>query len=642
MRRTGTLLGLGTILGLIMLIAAACGGDDATATPSATAPPQIVEVTREVEVTKEVTVVETVEVTKEVQVPVEVTKEVVVTQEVEVTTEVVVTREVVVTPTPQPTATAVPPPTPSGEPVVSRLKVGTFFPIENNDPSNLRDDLPQLSPMYEALVRYGFTSLPEPMLASSWEVNPDASVWTFNLERGVQFHQGFGEMTADDVIHTIERYAREGVETSQSDFFRTNLVSTETPDDYTVILNLDAGRIDLADSLLHNKRTMIQSKAQFDATGQEGLEAGPAGTGPYQMVSREQSVNILYETVPYEHWRVTPDFPELEYVYINENATSLAALLAGEIHMARLPGDLEATAVDRGMRVIEAGDPTVALYTLLGGGIWKDDCPYGKIRKCEFPDLPDSDVAHDVTELPWVDIRVREAMNIAIDRDEIQQVLLNGRGIPMYVLNFHPGVRGFNPEWEAIHEEKYGYDPDRARALLAEVEAEIGQPLDFSNTIHALTAKPQFAGLVDLGLTIDSFWRAVGIEVPTEIRDFAAQLPHVFNGTTGGSAWTNSSEKFSDPFHLFLFYYSKAGPCCAFIEDDEVDALYEQAAPMNDLVQRDLVLRQAGDILYNNYVSVPLFWLPSTFTVNPNIVDDYRTSGQLGYGDLEDVVAVKN
>ena len=181
-------------------------------------------------------------------------------------------------------------------------------------------------------------------------------------------------------------------------------------------------------------------------------------------------------------------FQELQLIFANENATRLAMMLQGEAHMTRIPTDLEPTAEAGGMRKVFGGAPVQAMYTMFGGQ-FVDPPPEGNVRKLEHPDLPGSDIFHDVTENPFVDRRVRRALNHAIDRNLIRETLLGGNGDLMPVSQYHPSLRGWNPEWLDRWEAEYGYNPDMARALLAEVEEEIGQPLAWENTVNHLTFK---------------------------------------------------------------------------------------------------------------------------------------------------------
>jgi ABC-type transport system substrate-binding protein len=481
------------------------------------------------------------------------------------------------------------------------------------------------------------------MLADSWEISPDLTTWTWHLRKGVPFHKGFGDFTSKDMVHTNERHSRDETTTSYTGFYRDQVVPyTEVVDDYTLIYRLPEARLDLdyiESSLWYQK---MLSKEHFDAEAQEGVENNPIGTGPYQFVERVLGSYVLYERVPYQHWRVTPSFRELQIFFVKENSTRLAMLLAGEVHITRLPPDLETTAVNRGMEVISSRIPVVPLYTMYGGVF--HDYPVGT-RKGESPDLPFSDVPHPVTELPWVDRRVREALNRAVNREEIQATLLGGKGEPMPVPFFHSSLPGWNPQWLERYDEMYGYDPERARELLAEVEEEIGQPLDWSGTIFVLTPRPALPQLVDVGEAINNYWRAVGVDIKLQEMEFATFVPAIIEGRMGGIAWTDGTRRMWDPDMLKTIYYSGRdlyAHCCHFFESDVIDELYEKLVPETDFNIRDQILREAGNYIYDQYVTVPLFFLNADATVNPAVVKDYPTSGWYGTRDLEYVVPTSN
>ena len=545
-------------------------------------------------------------------------------------------------PTTAPTAT--PPPAADAQPVVDRLKVAVVSDTEGNDPHLLLIPFhPQILPMYETPTRLDEMGQRVPMLADSWEISPDLTTWTWHLRKGVPFHKGFGDFTSKDMVHTNERHSRDETTTSYTGFYRDQVVPyTEVVDDYTLIYRLPEARLDLdyiESSLWYQK---MLSKEHFDAEAQEGVANNPIGTGPYQFVDRILGSSVLYERVPDQHWRVTPSFRELQIFFVKENSTRLAMLLAGEVHITRLPPDLETTAVDRGMEVISSRIPVVPLYTMYGGVF--HDYPAGT-RKGESPDLPFSDVPHPVTELPWVDRRVREALNRAVNREEIQATLLGGKGEPMPVPFYHSSLPGWDPEWLERYDEMYGYDPERARELLAEVEEEIGQPLDWSGTIFVLTPRPALPQLVDVGEAINNYWRAVGVDIKLQEMEFATFVPAIIEGRMGGIAWTDGTRRMWDPDMLKTIYYSGRdlyAHCCHFFESDVIDELYEKLVPETDFDIRDQILREAGNYIYDQYVTVPLFFLNADATVNPEVVKDYPTSGWYGTRDLEYVVPASN
>ena len=127
----------------------------------------------------------------------------------------------------------------------------------------------------------------EPQLAT-WDVSPDLTTWTWHLKEGVLWHRDFGEFTADDLLHSIEKRIEEQSVSAFVRFYQdlTDTNAVEVVDDHTVIYNLNAAKIDMWALESNDFYHSILSKAHYDAEGQEGIENDPVGTGPYQFVER--------------------------------------------------------------------------------------------------------------------------------------------------------------------------------------------------------------------------------------------------------------------------------------------------------------------------------------------------------------------
>ena len=196
------------------------------------------------------------------------------------------------TPTPQPTATAIPAPTEAPKaPVSNRLKVIAAQITETHDPFSSTDAnlLIQFFPTHDALIRFNELKGFDPMLAQSWEATDGLKTWTFNLNQGVQFHKDWGELTSRDVLHTMQRAAREGGSVKHGDFFRDQAIpGFVINDDYQFSITLPAGKLDMEEEFSNNWYTGILSKDHFDAEGPDGTRNNPIGTGPYQFVEWER------------------------------------------------------------------------------------------------------------------------------------------------------------------------------------------------------------------------------------------------------------------------------------------------------------------------------------------------------------------
>ena len=567
-------------------------------------------------------------------------------------------------PTPEPAATSAPdaptavPPTavPTAttepammmEPVVNRLVVAVSLEREGNDPTLIGSTVnhAQLMPAMETLTWADTEGGYQPMLAESWTQSADSQTFNWKLREGVPFHQGCGEFSAKDLVHTLERVAREESQEARGAQVRDLILpDLEVVSEYEVIYNVKQPFLDLVQRSSTWATWLMQSKTLYDEEGEDGIQNNLIGTGPYQLLERSSGEGIVFERVPYDHWRIKPDFPELELRFIEEPAVRLSAILTDEVHIGKLPLDLERTAIDNGMDVLPSTLPAFYVFQFLGGQFYHPDVvqpPIG-VRKGEHPDLPYSDVYHGVEELPWADVRVRQALNQAIDRDAINNSLLFGLGEPNYLHWFHKTLSGYNPEWETTYEEKYGYDPEKAKALIEEVEAELGRPLDWSGTRHVVTPGYGYPGLADIAEAINSDWRKIGVEIKIDTREFADFIKDILRGSLGGSTWAGNGGYDESPNRIGYHFYSGrtlAGVCCHYFEHEVMDDNYEAFVESTDPAEQDRLLREAGDVLYNEYGSIPLFWIPATWAVNPNVVAEYVTRGFLKEQDFEYVKAV--
>ena len=583
------LFAMGIVMALVILVVGACGAD-ATPTPVA--------------IEKEVTV----EVIKEVPVTVEVIKEVV--QQVEVTKEVEKVVVVVATPTLAPTPTAIP--------QVTRLRVAVPLERDTNDPhTGGIDPFIVGGPVFEGLTEEAADLKIGPMLSTGWSLSPDGASWTFNLRKGVPFHSNFGEFSAKDVKLTFERYIRADSGTTEKPRFSALLDGMEIIDDYTVKFNTPI----IEPTLCCDKKFINRywgatlSKDFFDKEGQEGIERTMIGTGPYQFVERGLSTHILYERVPYKHWRVTPDFEELELIYAKEASTRLAMILAGEAHLSIIPHDLQAVAIAAGMEIIPGVSATAPLYAVFGGNV-----------------LPSKD-SYDPT-IPWTNRKVREALNHAINRDELQATLLGGKGDPMLVSFWSSSLPGWDSKWESTFENDYGYDPERAKALLAEAG-----PLDWTGTAFMLAPKAEVPEMEDIGEAIANYWKAVGVEISFEKSEWLPSLLKFVFHTANRKSMVNASERYIDP-GMFNVPYSTTG-CCHFFESVFLEGKIKELSVTAEPSKRDSILKDMGNHLYDEYATVPLFWLRTDFVVNPKVVAEYVTSGAAPPRNLEYVKATR-
>ena len=454
-----------------------------------------------------------------------------------------------------------------------------------------------------------------PGLATEWNVEPDGLSFRVKLRKGVQFHDNWGEMTAKDFAHMVKDVAAPEANHGQTAYWRAALTGVDIVNDYEVIYRLAKpdGQFTLSISETQGG-TEIRSKAQFDKMGgpPTDLKTAEAGTGWYQFKSRATATSLNLERVPYKHWDgVTPDFPEFEFRFIKEPSTRLAGLLSGEIHIAALPQDLLGQGLKSGMKVAKSIHPGVRVF--------------GQMHCCYFNDVKDASKGYRYPTSPLMDVRVRRALNKAINKDELNKAFFGGKGELMQVNAFLPSREGWTDEWAKRYPEQYGYDLEKAKSLLAEAGFNAANPLKTSMTMLPI---PGVAGGPDIIEAIAGYWRAAGVNVELLTIDAAEYTQRnrawAFSNVvritgSGSNQWTGVS----------VFNGASFGTSGGGIHDPDLEANLLELTRTYDQPKRDELWRKAGDAMFDHHLNINLFWLPAEAMINPTVVADWTFPGML-------------
>lgn len=288
-----------------------------------------------------------------------------------------------------------------------------------------------LGHIYESLVTFDVRLRPVPSLAESWE-NPDALTWRFHLRQGPRFHDGRPIQVAD-VVYTLER-ARRHTRSRQAGAL-VAISSVRKVGERTLEL-----RTELPYPILLNKLASLAVVPQ----GSPEEITHPIGTGPYRLLGRDAAA-LKLEAVP-DHWRLAgaaPTYPrEVTLSFVPDGAERIQGLLQNRFDLVDDLSTSETAVVESqpGMRVESLSSLGVTYLQL------------------------------DVAKPPWTDKRVREAIDLLIDRERLVAEELGGRGQVVGQL-VSSNVFGFHPELLPGRR-----DPARARRLLA--EAGFAQGLD--------------------------------------------------------------------------------------------------------------------------------------------------------------------
>ncbi len=595
---------------LILALVVACGS----------AAPEVVErevvVEKEVikEVPKEVIVTEEVirEVPREVVVTEQVIKEVEVLKEVP--RETVIEKTVIATPTPIPAAME------QVEAKVTRVIYALGEVQETNRHWTVgRPSYYQFDPYSETLIGLDAqTNERIPRLAKSWEFTPDGRVWTFQLEEGIPFHFGYGEFTSADAVAAMDRILGEDSQVSARSFF--DGATYEGTDDHTFQITFPSIALDTPSILSRGfggGEIMMLSKNQFDTVGLDGFDEQPAGTGSYQFGGRVPALSIWFEKAPQPHWRgENPDFQEVELRWVREDLTRLAALLTGEIHVAALSRELQLEALRQGMEPATAGVPTNYLTMFLGGQY------YGAYQEDYDPSVPWAN--------PETGKLVRQAMNKAINRQEMLDHVLKGDGELMLLTQYHPVLGTWNQAWEDDWEELYGYDPEAARELMAQAGYTPDNPMPFTSYNYFSADEPETAVMLE---ALINYWEPIGIDVTlldsewgTVRKNYRERTDFIKKGGWGNvitmRSLTNRLRSWSSAQGV-----GGAGYYSDIIERNY--AAYQQLDTVDYERINELIL-EVGDDKYYNFADIPFFWFNLSVTVNPEVVESWTFPGTAG------------
>jgi ABC-type transport system substrate-binding protein len=352
----------------------------------------------------------------------------------------------------------------------------------------------------------------------------------------------------------------------------------------------------------------MESKARWDKGGKELYGQKVVGTGPFEFVERKVGAHVLYKRVD-NHWRKTPEYKELEFRWVPEGVTRLATLIAGEVHISDVDRALQNDAVAKGMKIIPSKQVSIAHEWLFGGMYFAT------------PEKLDK-------KQPFVDKRVRQALNLAINRQDIAKNLMGGKAQLMLVTRFHPQADAalwpgiWNPDWDTRFNELYGYNPTRAKKLLEEAGYKNG--FEFNVFLYTLPGLPE---LVDIGQALALDWQAVGLKPKLIEIDFPRvreqyRTKSIHHGVWGLRGSPNALNL------LRIFNKAKDSTVYAY-EHPYIEERFAALEKAVDKAERARLLREIGDHKFTEFADMPLFWLSAEAGVNPKYIADYTFPGSI-------------
>lgn len=291
-------------------------------------------------------------------------------------------------------------------------------------------DFNTLYTMFDALIGFDPATLElQPMLATSWEFT-DPTTLVLELRQGVEFHDGT-PFNADAVVFHLERGKNYDKSNVKSDLAGVEKVEATGP--YQVSIKLKSPDATLP-AILTDRAGLIVSPASVKAAADGNVDRNPVGTGPFTFVEWQDNTVIKVKKNP-NYWGDAPYLDGIEIRIVNEFNTAARTATAGESDLVLNMGTQQMAVAKRDPNLVAESSPSMIYYTAFMN--------YGRG--------------------PLADVRVRQAMNWALDRPVLNQVLWGGLGGGNCSM-FPSGFWANDPETENY----YTLDVDRAKSLLKE------------------------------------------------------------------------------------------------------------------------------------------------------------------------------
>ncbi len=425
-------------------------------------------------------------------------------------------------------------------------------------------------------------------IAEDWSMSPDAMSWTFKIRRGIQFHRGFGELTAEDVKFSLERIVSERSTVQMKAYFRNKIGRIEVPDPYTVVVHAAKDPIpDLLTTvspLQASPERFVVSKKAVEALGEEGFSRNPVGSGPYEFVRHIGGQSIELKAVA-NHWRVgTPRFPTVTLVAVPEEETGIAMLRRGDV-------DLLPITPQNVKRLRDAGVDVAIQKSAYSIMIYMDD---------QF--APNVAVGNP---------KVREALNLALDRQAVVDAIFEGQGRPLgsYWVQ-SPVLEGIGYDWKA---DLYPYDPKRARELLAEAGYANGLELDiYSYPYVGLLEGPNIMQAA-IGM-----WTAVGVRPKIIATEYGVVRSKLVKGEMPGAIgyFPIPARPWQGALGAYRNFMHSSGTF-GHVKIPELDKILDEgASAIQPEVARER-LKQAIRFVRTNHLAIPLLEYDAAYAIAP-------------------------
>jgi len=479
----------------------------------------------------------------------------------------------------------------AAETTSSVIRIGISAELETLDctknSAGLAGDFPKLL-VFERLTDVLASGELKPLLATDWTVSEDGLTWTFKLREGVVFHDGT-PFDANVVKANVERWLDPNVRFQRLRHLGS-LAGVVVVDLYTVQL-FTTTPFPVLPRVLSDGGAAMHNPKEIDQWGEDLGTQMPSGTGPYRIVDYAPRQSVKYERWD-GYWGAAGGVESIEILTVPDDYSRLAMLMTGEIDVnLYVPIPLRET--------LEA-DPTVKILNV----------PSSRLYTIHLNHLKDR----------FSDVRVREALNLAVDREAIIESIYGGNALAASSM-LSKGVTGWLP---VAH---FSYDPTAALSLLAAAGWERDQDgflykdgERFTSTLIA--TKGGYPMDDQLAQAVGEYFRAIGLDITIETPGTYGVVRALTIGDAGARE-TNDMVQYcfgaahGDPGSMVNTYktstWSPAGINSSFYSSSRYDELADNQAATFDTAEREAILREMQEIVTQDYAVV--FLLQPSFLV---------------------------
>ena len=433
-------------------------------------------------------------------------------------------------------------------------------------------------------------------LADSWEMSEDGLMWNFRLKPGIPFHNG-EEFIAEDIKFALDQTIT--IPESPASYKNQLLCciaenGIELVGDYEFNIRMKQPQI-----FLHWDLTDAQGnlgapvdKSHYEAVGEDEYARNPVHTGVYRWADHLKGDFIELEATG-EHWREgVPLWQSVLIKTIPEESTRIAALKTGEVDVINLSRERVSEIEEAGFPVFpRPGQAVIGFYFHQQ---WED--------------------------VPWNDVRVRNAMSIAINRDEIVEFIFAGRGSPgiVYPMPLSGEVYGGWDRWGAKLE-PYPYDPEQARVLLEEA----GYGDGFSVVMHSYPRPdaPEGPRLVE---AMAGYFEAIGIDVEIQPIDSATSIAQRLAWELSNTmTYLDAPNRPFPGFAGLMFTLEHSDGAATSAHDPEMDVLVEAMQAALSPEEAEAQFLKIYQMIYDKYIHLPVANLHASYAGSDRIHSDW-------------------